>query len=209
MSFRKRNAALARRNSNVQDQILEESPAKGVAFHHEQIANGVRASPADGRLTTSTGTYSLDGLLAGHAGLPLGHGICVEETGTTDYAGALLRCYAAEGVMQGHIIHVIGAGPPWIKELPAVVEGRNESRETAKAQEAERMKIAWRYERLGNVNDRGTPSLDSVHEAFYLALESHVKSSYCLASDMRSITYFLKHPSSAVSAKSLTSRPFQ
>ena len=126
------------------------------------IPSGTRPSPADGRLTTSTGTPSLDGLLAGHAGLPLGHSVLIEETGTSDYAGALLRCYAAEGVVQGHHVHVVGASPAWLRDLPGVVEGQGErhSRDAKRSDgEAERMKIAWRYEKMGGVGDRGTCAL--------------------------------------------------
>ena len=47
---------------------------------------------------TSTGTASLDGLLGGHSGLALGNSLLIEESGTTDFAGALLKYYAAEGI---------------------------------------------------------------------------------------------------------------
>jgi hypothetical protein len=70
----------------------------------------------------------------------------IEESGTTDYAGALLRFYAAEGVVQGHKVHVVGMPEAWGRELPGIAEDRGEK----KREEAqERMKIAYRYERLG------------------------------------------------------------
>lgn len=112
---------------------------------------GVRPSPLDGRLTTSTGTLSLDGLLAGHAGLTLGTSLLIEESGTTDYAGTLLRYFAAEGLVQGHTIHVVGVGEQWARELPGLI-GTAGSREEGKRKpkEHDNLKIAWRYEKLGN-----------------------------------------------------------
>ena len=149
MAFRKRNTPLSRPSN----------PPPITAEHTKNELtspiSGVRPSPADGRRTTSTGTPSLDGLLAGHAGIPLGHGVLVEETGSTDYAGVLLRCYAAEGVMQGHHVHVCGAAPGWVKDLPGVVEGTTSREEGKTRSESERMKIAWRYERMGAVRERG------------------------------------------------------
>ena len=119
------------------------------------MPSGVRPSPIDGRPTTSTGTPSLDGLLAGHAGLALGTSLLIGESGTTDYAGALLRFYAAEGVVQGHRVHVVGMPEAWGRELPGIAEERGERK---KEEAKERMKIAYRYERLGQfgAEKRGT-----------------------------------------------------
>lgn len=76
----------------------------------------------------------------------------MEESGTTDYGGALLRYYAAEGIVQGHHVIVVGMGEAWTRELPAAVGGAEEAGEGAEGgggrKERERMKIAWRYERL-------------------------------------------------------------
>ncbi len=138
MSFRKRNVGLS--GSARSDASLQ-----AASKAHIQLA-GVRPSPIDGRPTTSTGTASLDALLAGHSGLPLGCSILIEENGTTDYAGALLRFYAAEGISQSHHIHVIGLPEQWGRELPGVV-GEPEKKDTPA--ETEKMKIAWRYESLG------------------------------------------------------------
>jgi elongator complex protein 4 len=136
-------------------------------------AQGVRPSPLDGRVTTSTGTRSLDGLLAGHAGLALGSSLLVEESGTTDFGGSLLRYYASEGVVQGHHVHVLGMNEGWGRELPGVAEGTRASRDVSGEGvggseggsrsgrgdgRGEKMKIAWRYERLGEFGSdaRGT-----------------------------------------------------
>ncbi|PBP20760.1 paxneb protein superfamily [Diplocarpon rosae] len=108
---------------------------------------GIRPSPLDGRFTTSTGTHSLDSLLSGHSGLVLGTSLFVEENGTTDFAGALLKYYAAEGVVQGHYVHVLGMHEGWGRELPGV--GAGEKRKDEQRAREDKMKIAWRYERLG------------------------------------------------------------
>ena len=105
MSFRKRNVGLAGPSS---------APASSnpPPITHP-ILPGVRPSPLDGRPTTSTGTPTLDDTLAGHAGLVLGNSLLIEENGATDFAGALLRYFAAEGVVQGHKVHVVGVGEHW------------------------------------------------------------------------------------------------
>lgn len=75
----------------------------------------------------------------------------IEESGTTDYAGILLRYYAAEGVLQGHRVHVVGFGEQWRKDLPGpanLATGRD-NEGALKLMEKEKMKIAWRYEGLG------------------------------------------------------------
>ncbi|OAL37164.1 hypothetical protein AYO20_03642 [Fonsecaea nubica] len=139
MSFRKRNVGLS--GSTRSEGSAVQSSAKDRVH-----LPGVRPSPVDGRPTTSTGTASLDALLAGHSGLALGSTILIEESGTTDYAGALLRFYAAEGLLQGHHVHVVALPEQWGRELPGAV-GESEKKETPA--ETEKMKIAWRYESLG------------------------------------------------------------
>lgn len=113
---------------------------------------GTRPSPLDGRLTTSTGTRSLDALLAGHGGLPIGTSLLVEENGTTDFAGVVLRYFTAEGVAQNHHVHVLGVNEAWGRDLPGLAapsreKPASERRDVNDA--SEKMKIAWRYERLG------------------------------------------------------------
>ena len=145
MAFRKRNIALSRPPASDD---APNAPSPLPVAPPAPTPPGVRPSPIDGRPTTSTGTPSLDGILAGHAGLPLGNSILIEESGTTDYAGALLRFYAAEGVVQGHKVHVVGMGEVWGRELPGILEDKEDKRKEGK-ERAEKMKIAWRYEGLG------------------------------------------------------------
>lgn len=89
--------------------------------------------------------------MAGHAGFALGSSLLVEESGTTDFAGALLKYYAAEGIIQGHKVHVVGLGEQWGRELPGLVgvaDGESDAISSG-SKSKERMRIAWRYERLG------------------------------------------------------------
>ncbi|KAI5286940.1 hypothetical protein KEM54_006373 [Ascosphaera aggregata] len=158
MSFRKRNVGLSApqprgihsSTSPASSQQLLQS--QSVPSTPLQPRYGLRPSPIDGRATTSTGTLTLDTLLAGHAGLALGSSLLIEENGATDFAGALLRFYAAEGVVQEHKVHVIGVDAAWGKMLPEVVGSaedveRNERKGLKTS--TDKMKIAWRYEKLG------------------------------------------------------------
>ncbi|KAG9246217.1 Elongator complex protein 4 [Calycina marina] len=152
MSFRKRSVVVS------QPGIIA-----AVSKDEKVAVPGVRPSPLDGRATISTGTRSLDGLLAGHAGLALGTSLLIEESGTTDFGGVLLRYYAAEGVVQGHHIHCLGVSEAWARELPGVAAaGGKSSRSEEKKPVDDKMKIAWRYERLGEfgvgaARERGAP----------------------------------------------------
>ncbi|KAJ4301550.1 Elongator subunit elp4 [Kalmusia sp. IMI 367209] len=148
MAFRKRNIALTRSPTDSPAPETPIPPSAAAAAAPVPQTPGVRPSPIDGRPTTSTGTPSLDAILAGHAGLPLGNSLLIGESGTTDYAGALLRFYAAEGVVQEHKVHVVGTGEVWGRELPGIAVEKGERK---KEEANERMKIAWRYEGLGAV----------------------------------------------------------
>jgi len=162
MSFRKRNIGLGRTENTAIAGSLTAAPSEqGTPTAQDSPAThstlpGTRPSPVDGRLTTSTGTPTLDTLLAGHAGLALGHSIILEENGTTDYTGSLLKYYAAEGIVQGHTVHIVGIGEGWARGLPGLVGPADHGVETvtsSRGSEAEKMKIAWRYEKLGRVGE--------------------------------------------------------
>lgn len=115
----------------------------------QQLLPGVRPSPLDGRLTVSTGTASLDQFFGGHSGLPLGTSVLVEESGATDFSGILARYYATEGLVQGHHVHVLGHGDAWKSDLPGLTVNGGPP-PTSRSSQGDGMKIAWRYERLGN-----------------------------------------------------------
>lgn len=184
MSFRKRNVAINPGGFNIQtpgSPTANRGPIhrSGSSGHSVSLPPGIRPSPVDGRPTTSTGTSSLDERLAGHGGLNLGTSLLLEENGTTDHAGILLKNYAAEGLVQGHIVHVMGVGEQWTRELPGCVgveggqDGGNPSKEKSSS---EKMKIAWRYEALtssGTTSRGGSssflPTFWNVH-LFYIRL---------------------------------------
>jgi hypothetical protein len=138
MSFRKRNIVLTSNTGPLQQSQKASTKSQ---------LPGCKPSPVDGRTVTSTGTATLDRLLAGHGGHAVGCSILIEENGTTDYSGALLKFFAAEGLLQGHHVHVLGLPEQWGRELPgavAVSDTKDKGRE-----KNDKMKIAWRYETLG------------------------------------------------------------
>ncbi|KAJ2986922.1 hypothetical protein NUW58_g4802 [Xylaria curta] len=139
MSFRKRSSVISSSSSTQAVQTKTDTTP----------VPGVRPSPLDGRPTTSSGTASLDNLLAGHSGIPLGTSLLIGEHGTTDFAGILLRYYVAEGLVQGHQIHVLGLHEGWRAELPGLSTDAKSSSK-AEASPGDKMKIAWRYESLGS-----------------------------------------------------------
>jgi len=163
MAFRKRNVGLGpQRGVPGPDQTF--TPADQAP---PLSASGVRPSPLTGQATTSTGTWTLDNLLGGHAGLPLGSSLLVEESGTTDFAGALLRFYAAEGITHGHTLHIVGVGDQWVRGLPGVIGAADASdlKQSSKVKvDEEKMKIAWRYERLGQ-HDASRPGRGASDES--------------------------------------------
>ncbi|KAI9649610.1 Elongator subunit elp4 [Ciborinia camelliae] len=148
MAFRKRNVAIAKPGIPTSQTPIPEKIAP---------IPGIRPSPLDGRPTTSTGIRSLDSILAGHAGLPLGTSLLLEESGTTDFGGTLLKYYAAEGVLQGHHIHILGMHQGWGRELPGLgaAEGSSSRKDAESKAADDKMKIAWRYERLGEFGASG------------------------------------------------------
>ncbi|KAI0817084.1 Elongator complex protein 4 [Xylaria sp. FL0064] len=139
MSFRKRGSVISSSGSAQTFQTKSDTAP----------IPGVRPSPLDGRPTTSSGTASLDNLLAGHSGIPLGTSLLIGEHGTTDFAGMLLRYYAAEGLVQGHQIHVLGLHEGWRADLPGL-STESKSSSSSEASSGDKMKIAWRYESLGS-----------------------------------------------------------
>lgn len=148
MSFRKRNVGVSSSGDSARatPSVTEAGIQPVVNRATVSLLPGVRPSPIDGRPVTSTGVATLDDLLAGHGGLALGSSLLIEEKGTTDYAGALLRCYAAEGLVHGHRVYVVGLPEQWGRELPGL-SGEPDQIERPALNE-DKMKIAWRYEAL-------------------------------------------------------------
>lgn len=184
MSFRKRGIVIPQAGAGGRTPTPLAGPNSNLTStpaipKQTQPPPGTRPSPLDGRLTTSTGTRSLDALLAGHSGLALGTSLLIEESGTTDFAGSLLKYYVAEGVVQKHTIHVLGIPEGWGRELPGLGSGDDGSKGKKVKVDEEKMKIAWRYERLGEFGAtigggaRGGWSFDFVHtRKIYLLSET-------------------------------------
>ncbi|KAI9750056.1 MAG: hypothetical protein M4579_006623 [Chaenotheca gracillima] len=185
MSFRKRSVPLSARSSSSSAAASAPSTSSSSSPRGQDSSSnvprepaddaptpsrGVRPSPSDGRPTISTGTPSLDMLLAGHAGLPLGTSLLISENGTTDYAGVICRYFGAEGVVQAEgagqgsgqkasapqsVVHVVGVGEGWGRDLPGLtgVAAESDGASTGAGgkgnEKSEKMKIAWRYEKLG------------------------------------------------------------
>jgi elongator complex protein 4 len=91
---------------------------------------GIRPSTLTSQPTVSTGSNDLDKIL-GHQGLPLGQSLLVEESGTTDFAGVLMKSFASQGIVHNrldpkasntHII-VVSLNTNWSKELPGLYKG--------------------------------------------------------------------------------------
>jgi elongator complex protein 4 len=140
-----------------------------VANSATHTVSGVRPSSLTSHRVTSTGAASLDNVLGGHGGLALGCSLLLAESGTTDFAGALLSYFAAEGICHGHTLHVVGIGDPWFRDLPGVASQKRGERNGLSATDEEKMKIAWRYERLGPAGERGAWIIVA------LAVEAHAQ----------------------------------
>ncbi|KAF3912330.1 hypothetical protein AA313_de0205625 [Arthrobotrys entomopaga] len=159
MSFKKRSVVLSTSSGGSSTNTNQSPDDTPQPTPPKPLQRGVRPSFLTGVPTTSTGTASFDNLLSGHEGLPLGSLVLIEESSTTDFAGALLRYYAAEGIVQAHNVVVVGVGETWGRELPGLSDRKDDNEDIKKKGKEERMKIAWRYEALGN--RRVTPEVVS------------------------------------------------
>lgn len=71
--------------------------------------------------------------------------------------------------MQGQQVHVVGMPAGWGRELPGVIlggEGAGGAKQVGgdmkKGEQAEKMKIAWRYERLGQFGEASRGGIPAV-----------------------------------------------
>ncbi|CBF90005.1 hypothetical protein AN0191.2 [Aspergillus nidulans FGSC A4] len=190
MSFRKRNIGLSAGTDRTPASKLQSQPQRAVSS--PPTTPGVRPSPDDGRPTTSTGSPSLDSLLAGHGGLPIGKTLLLEENGTTDFAGALLRYYAAEGVVQDQKVHVIGMPEQWGRTLPGLIGPAEAADDKSDKRKGERMKIAWRYERLGEFGAGVAGARGPSDQSLSSVDDGTAKPAFCHTFDL---TKRLTHPS--------------
>jgi elongator complex protein 4 len=93
----------------------------------------------------STGTSTLDSLLSPLPGLPVSSVLLVEELGTGNYSGVVLRQYVAEGVVQGNMLWIGAVGEIWWRGVPAVGDAQSTMKKSPTRETEEKMKIAWRY----------------------------------------------------------------
>ena len=74
--------------------------------------------------------------------------------------------------MQGHKVHVVGMGEVWGRELPGITEDRGNAARKEGKERAEKMKIAWRYEGLGQFeSSRGASCVYTLANAMVLLEE--------------------------------------
>jgi elongator complex protein 4 len=130
--------------------------------HPEQLPAGIKpGSPP----VISTGTATLDALLSPALGLPLSSALLVEEDGTGNYGGVVLRQYVAEGVVQGNKVWIGGVGDTWWRNVPGLARESKSSKSTSEAASEleEKMKIAWRY---GIIDPKGRGNEFLSHHAY-------------------------------------------
>ena len=124
------------------------SASQSVPKPPEKLPSGVKPTSPP---VISTGTATLDPLLSPASGLPLSSTLLVEEDGTGNYSGVILRQYVAEGVVQGDKVWIGGVGDAWWRGIPALAKADKPSKSSTEPVNdlEEKMKIAWRY----GVND--------------------------------------------------------
>ncbi len=156
MSFRKRSVPLS---SNIPGTSTPSAPTSSdepdAPATNLRSRPGIRASAKFPYvLTTSTGTPSLDELLGLGAGLALGSVLAIEEDGSTDYAGILLSCFASQGILNSQEVFVGAPEGAWPLRgsLPGLVKSKEKTKKEGEV--GDRMKIAWRYERLGVMGEK-------------------------------------------------------
>ena len=156
MSFRRYTPSTPSNPSNPSP-----SPSASASASVSALPQGIK--PAS-HPVTSTGTSTLDTLLSMSSGLPMSSSLLIEEHGTGNYAGVLLRQYVAEGVVQGHRIWIGGVGETWWRGIPGLsrrVEQRGQTDSVTREVE-EKMKIAWRYGVGDAVKQRGGERTDGL-----------------------------------------------
>ncbi|KAH0551817.1 elongator complex protein 4 [Cotesia glomerata] len=120
---------------------------------------GTKPSFINAQLLISTGIPSLDTIIGG--GLPIGTILLLEEDKYGNYAKTILKYFLAEGCVAKHNLLIASqdfSPDKLICELPAVICEDKSTRFTVSAapltvRDAERMKIAWRYENMKASSD--------------------------------------------------------
>ncbi|GME79692.1 unnamed protein product [Ambrosiozyma monospora] len=105
---------------------------------------GIKPSIITSQPCISTGSNDLDLILA-HQGLPVGHSLLIEETGTTDFSSTLAKLFLAQGVVHNRIdpAHLntheilVGFDQTWVKSLPGLYKGSSRERKKLAVKERE------------------------------------------------------------------------
>jgi elongator complex protein 4 len=125
----------------------------------QKLPTGVKPASTP---TISTGTSTLDPLLSPSSGLPLASGLLVEEDGTGNYSGVILRQYVAQGIVHGDKVWIGGVGDGWWRGIPGLSkQDKHAKPNDAIKQVEEKMKIAWRY----GINDPKSPKVEANMES--------------------------------------------
>ena len=140
----------------------EKKPVKEDIFKHPGLKPSIALSNIN---CVSTGTKDIDTILI-HGGLPVNCSLLVEEDGSTDFGGVLMKKYVSEGIVQNrktgkfvnHCI-VVGMENTYGNELPDIYAGSSKERKKKLVQEQEGkisvsnvnagndLRIAWRYKK--------------------------------------------------------------
>jgi len=116
---------------------------------------GTRASPASNiSIITSTGVASLDDILGG--GLPLSCLLLLAAPDVHSSYGELIQKYfTAQGLGDGHRVYIVGQDPDsfakdimWVSRSSTQKSMSGDSDEEGKADLSQKVKIAWRYEKM-------------------------------------------------------------
>ncbi len=112
---------------------------------------GTRPSPYNSLPLISLGLAPLDDLLGG--GLPLSSSLLLCQDHPTQYGDLLLKFFVAQGLESGQDVLVVECGGeeggPVAEGLMGVDKGDEPRKEVLKPKEDDKMKIAFRYENMG------------------------------------------------------------
>lgn len=111
---------------------------------------GTRPSPYNSLPLLSLGLAPLDDLLGG--GLPLSSSLLLCQDHPTQYAALLVKFFVAQGLEAGQDVLVVecaGEEGGGVAEGLMGVDGGEEEKKVGNKVEEEKMKIAFRYEKMG------------------------------------------------------------
>lgn len=129
--------------------------ARGTGTTVAHPISGTQRSLHNGQLLCSSGVPSLDSVLGG--GIPIGSVLMIEEDSNDQYASLLTRYFVAEGILAGNGIFTISheAVETQVHRLPEPIFTNKDPTNLSQ----ERLKIAWRYQALPQMNSSfGQPS---------------------------------------------------